>query len=69
MADLAKKARPCSKGHLRNIETAREPYRNRHQPSIELVYRLANALSEALGRPVSLDEFSTENEDAESGAA
>lgn len=62
VADLAAKVRPrCSTRYLRNIETAGD------QPSIELAYRLARALSEALGRPVTLDDFSTEV--TEAGAA
>jgi transcriptional regulator with XRE-family HTH domain len=61
MIDLARVAR-CSYGHLRMAETGtttpdgRRAYR---QISTELAYRIAHALSQLTGRPVSIDDFST----------
>lgn len=62
MADLAAKVK-CSKGHIRNMETAGD------QPGPELAHRLAHALTEALGHPVTLDDFSTLVADDRVGAA
>lgn len=52
LTELAERS-DCSVAHLRRVETTE------YRPSPELAARLAQALSDGLGRRVSLDEFFT----------
>lgn len=64
MVDLAREA-GCSYSHLRMCERSGRPGAEKQdrQPSTELAYRLAHALTRLTGREVSIDEFTTPNED------
>jgi predicted transcriptional regulator len=53
----------CSEGHLRNMEMWG------YEPSTVLAHRLRRQLSKALERPVSLDDFTDENDDSNGAAA
>lgn len=45
----------CSPGHIRNVETTKDP--RRHQLSGPKVHRIRRAIGERLGREIHIDEL------------